>query len=492
MLSKSKYLSGRQCLKKLYLEKHRPDLKPAVSPELQARFDQGNHIGTLAQKLYPGGKDASPESYQDFGKSIANTKNWIFSAWPTVYEATFSEDGVLAMLDIFHQGNGYREAIEVKSSTSVKDYHILDAAIQYYVMNQAGYRPDRFYILHLNNQYYRQGELRLEQLFTRQDVILDVLALQQDIPQQLEEMKHTLKANNEPQVKVGPHCYQPFACDFRDYCWPTLPQPSVFSLARQGKKAWRFFEEGKWAIADLDENAFRGRAKAQIEGVKYQREILQSEKIKAWLNTLDYPLYFFDFETIGLAVPRYNGTKPYGQTPVQYSLHVVEKAGAAPRHYEFLPTFESDPREDLIKQLIAELGEHGSIIAYNISFEQRCLKELARCFPEYEEPLLELCTRFVDLIVPFQKNWLYKPAMGESNSIKAVYPALFPLAEEGYEGLVINNGSEASNYLSALAQGTYRGSEHEKAQLQKDLRAYCQLDTWAMVKIWRYLLAVRP
>lgn len=490
MLSKSKYVSGRQCLKKLYLEKHRPDLKPPTPPARQALFDQGHRIGELAQKLYPGGKDATPKDYSDFSASIRNTRLWIESAYEVIYEATFAEDGVLALLDIFLKRDGFIYALEVKSSTKVQPYHLWDAAIQYYVMDKAGFRPDGFYIMHINNQYVKDGDIRLDQLFTKTDVTEDVIALQADIPSQLEEMKAALQGEEEPQVDIGPHCSSPFSCDFHHYCWEGMPKHSVFSLSRiNSDKAWALYHDGKYAIADLEEANFRGRAKLQIEGVKYGKENIRKDKIAAWLDTADYPLYFLDFETVGLGVPIpiYDGTRPYQQIPVQYSLHILRHPDADLEHYDFLPDFSEDPRAEMAAKLCQEIQVEGSIIAYSKGFESKCLEHLAVVAPQHANQLMAMRDRLWDLIDPFRKGWFYKPAMGKSASIKSVYPALFPDEEEGYSGLVIANGADASNYLANLAQGNFNGSEQERSQLYQDLRAYCELDTLAMVKIWDYL-----
>ena len=73
------------------------------------------------------------------------------------------------MLDILHREDGQLWAIEVKNSTSPQDYHFQDAALQYYVMTVAGPQPDRFYLMHINNQYKRNGGLSND-LFKMEDI----------------------------------------------------------------------------------------------------------------------------------------------------------------------------------------------------------------------------------------------------------------------------------------------------------------------------------
>ncbi len=160
-ISKSRFVSGIQCSKKIYFDYFRKDLKLPISAATQQVFDLGHTVGALAQNCFPHGKDATPEDFSDFSKSIAQTKHWIAEETETIYEATFATENTLVMLDILHRKNKELWAIEVKSSTSEKDYHYTDAAFQYYVMTQSGCVPDHFFLMHLNNQYVKREKLRL-------------------------------------------------------------------------------------------------------------------------------------------------------------------------------------------------------------------------------------------------------------------------------------------------------------------------------------------
>lgn len=491
-ISKSRYLSGHQCLKKLYLEKHRTDLRPATSLSLQARFDQGHSVGELAQQLFAGGKDASPESYYDFGPSLESTARWIRNAEPVIYEAAFLWDRTLAALDILVRRHGETHAIEVKSSTGVKGYHLTDASLQYWVMSHAGYAPDRFFLMHLNNKYVRNGELKVEELFTLADITDQVLALQPEVPQYLQRMNEALLLGEEPEVEIGPHCSSPFACDFAGHCWQHVPQNSVFDLSRlRGDRAWGYYKQGIIQMADLpEEDRFSAKQRLQINGVKNGDTHIDTEKISEWLGQLQYPLYFFDFETINPGIPIYSQTRPYQPLPVQYSLHIVRQPGAEAEHLEFLPDFSQDPRPQLIEHMLKDLGTEGSIVAYNTGFEKGKITALAADFPGLAHPLLALNARFADLMAPFQKGWYYSPAMRGSYSIKYVLPALCQDAGLSYAGLHIANGGDASVYLAALAEN--RVKPEEVAQVRKDLLAYCRLDTLAMVEIWKKLKNLAP
>lgn len=216
-ISKSKFLSGVQCEKKLFFDTHRRELKPPISPEQQASFDVGHKVGFLAQAYFPGGMDATPTEAGMYFVPIAKTKQWISEGVHTIYEATFSANGVFAALDILHHENGERWAIEVKSSTGVKDYHITDASLQYYAMDQAGFRPDRFFLMHINNAYVKNGPIDPTEYFVLEELTEKVIRNQLWVAQKVIELREMLDGH-EPQVEIGFHCESPFSCEYKAHC----------------------------------------------------------------------------------------------------------------------------------------------------------------------------------------------------------------------------------------------------------------------------------
>ena len=486
LLSKSTFISGLQCNKKLYLSKKYKDLASLRTAAAEAIMKQGTSMGELAQFVFPNGKDATPEHYWDYAPSIAQTKAWIEAGEPTIYEAAFQANSVLAALDILIHKNGERIALEVKSSTGVKEYHLNDAALQFWVMEQVGFKPDRFFIMHINNQYVREGKIKVRKLFRWEDVTEEVLARQKDIAVQVQELKEVLQATEVPQVDIGAHCSEPFACEFAAHCWQHIPENSIFEVSGLGKKAWNYYEQGILAIQDLpEEESFSTLQQLQIAGIKKGQRVVEKKEIQKFLGDWQFPLYFFDFETINPALPTYDGCRPYEQLGVQYSLHVLTKEGSL-THSEFLAQAGEDPRKAIVEKILQEFGNSGSIVAYNMSFEKRVIQSLANTFPEYQTQLEALLDRFVDLMIPFQKGWYYLPEMQGSYSIKAVLPALFPNDKTlDYTELSIGNGSNASAYLQAMLEN--RINKEELTVLRKELLAYCKLDTLAMVKILELL-----
>ena len=491
LISKSRFVSGVQCEKKLYYDLYRKDLKPPISEQQKELFSSGNIIGQLAQKLYPNGKDASPESYYDFSSSFKNTKQWINEGVETIYEAAFLDNDVMAALDILHHQNGERWAIEVKSSTDVNNYHITDAALQYWVMTNSGFKPDKFFLMHVNNKFIKNGIIDPKEFFTLKEITDQVIEKQYEVNHNVIRLKNVVKnKESEPFVKIGKHCSSPFICDYMHHCWQHIPENSVFSLPYARGKEWELYEKGILELSSIpDEINLSHRQKLQVEGIKHGSSYVDKAAIKEFISAWTYPLYFFDFETVFPLIPVLDGTTPMQQVPFQYSLHIKSDYNSEMIHHEFLAvpsSFQSgstrNPRKAIIEQLKTDFGPTGSIVAYNASFEMDVLRKLAIAFPEDKAFLDGLINRFVDLLIPFRKAWYYKPEMGNSASIKYVLPAIAP--EFSYKDLEISNGGLASNTYLSMILNEFEGNE---AETRKNLLAYCERDTLGMVVIWKHL-----
>jgi hypothetical protein len=491
-LSKSRFLSGVQCEKKLYYDLYRKELKINVSEKQQELFSSGHFIGQLAQQLYPNGNDATPQNYSDFAPSFASTINWINDGVATIYEAAFFYDDVMAALDILHHQNGERWAIEVKSSTDVKDYHITDASLQYWVMNNAGFKPDKFFLMHVNNKFIKNGSIDPKEFFTLKDITDKVIGRQDEVFQNVIRLKNVVNnRETEPEVKISNHCSSPFSCDYMHHCWKHVPENSVFNLSNARGKEWQLYENGILELSSIpNEFNLSHRQKLQVEGIKHDTSYVDKTAIKDFISGWTYPLYFFDFETVFPLIPVLDGTTPMQQVPFQYSLHIKSDYNSELLHKEFLANpkdFESgstqNPCKALIEQLKSDFGPTGSIVAYHASFEMDVLRKLAIAFPEDKEFLDGLIIRFVDLLIPFRKAWYYKPEMGNSASIKSVLPAIAP--KFSYKDLKISNGGLASNTFLSMILNKF---EEDEAEARKNLLAYCERDTFGMVVIWKHLM----
>ncbi len=228
ILSKSTFIRGNQCLKSLYLNKKRPFLRDKLSPEQLAVFKRGTRIGKLAQQLFPDGIDMSPKSPTQFQKRVLETAEIIRQKkHNTLYEAVFQYDQLLIMLDILHRTDGTWYGYEVKSSLKISDTYVLDAAFQYYVINNSGLQLKDMFLVYVNKDYQHGDEIRLKELFVFESVLNRVLGLQEFVEHKVVEEKEALMRNSSPEIEVGAHCFDPYPCDFLGHCWKKVKDKSL-------------------------------------------------------------------------------------------------------------------------------------------------------------------------------------------------------------------------------------------------------------------------
>jgi len=489
-LSKSLVLKGLQCRKALWLQKNPPDFDLPARPDLEAKFAAGNQVGTLAQQLFPGGVEV-PYAGLPFATQLARTKQLIAKGTKVIYEASFSRGGVFVKVDILVRddlagedgtaGDSWR-IYEVKMGTGVKEVNLDDVATQYYVLSQCGLNISAAYLTHINNQYVRQGAIDVQQLFTSEEVTSEVLARQAQLPAQLQQLRDTLRLDDEPAIDIGPWCNDPFECDFIPYCWQHIPNNSIFDLRGRGINKFAYYAQGVIKLADIPLDQLNSAQRFQAEATLNQHDTTDTVAISKFVNSLWYPLCHLDFETFDTPIPPFDGVRPYQKIPFQYSLHIQQHAGVEPQHCEYLAAANYDPRRELTEQLISEIPDAACILTYNQAFEKSVLRELAELFPDLAEALLQRVDNVRDLMEPFKKRQLYRWQMAGSYSIKAVLPALVP--ELSYQQLSIADGQ--------MAMVAYRAMCEEQnlvtlAEIRKDLLAYCEMDTLAMVRILEVL-----
>jgi hypothetical protein len=484
-LSKSQYLRGIQCHKSLWLYKNIPELRDQADHAQESLFNTGHTVGELAKELFPHGVEVVFNA-DDFKGMIDKTQELIANHTKVIYEATFSQEGIFAMADILvRHDDGTYNMYEVKASTQVKSTHIEDAAIQWYALSKA-ITLNHAYIVHINNQYIREGDLDVQALFSIANITDVVIQKQDDVTPQLLEMEEMLEGA-VPDIDIGKHCDDPYSCDFSSHCWKHVPKEnSVFDISYAMGKQWTLYEQGVLSIDDIPSDfSFGANATLQIKHHKSQEIKIDKENIKEFLETIEYPINFFDFETFQNAIPRFDNQRPYAQMPFQYSLHILYEDGTL-EHKEFLGDENSDPRELLAKQMLKDITPIGSIVAYSQGFEKGKIRDLAELLPTFRGDLLALNERFIDIAHPFQYKHYYHPKFNGRYSIKIVLPTLFPNDDAlDYKKLgSIQNGGDA---MDTFANLHLLKDKSKIAEIKKDLLAYCRLDTLAMVRIWEKL-----
>lgn len=476
-ISKSSYIRGLQCEKSFYLNFYHKQLGITRDEQDTTKFEIGHDVGKYAQQLFPGGVDCGYEVTKDRTRSAELTRKAISEGKSVIYEAAFEFDGLLCFADILVKKGNEWIIYEVKSSTSVKDYHINDAAFQYYVISNNIPVKDAFVVC-LNNKYVRNGVIDIKQLFVMESVLERALNLQEEIKTNVIEYKKLTEAKAIPEIKLGKNCDDPFACDFKGHCWKDIPEYSVFDIQNMRGKQFELYEMGVVEIKDIPKDfALNDKQQLEVSCFLNSTDYIDTKALRDFLNRVSYPLYFLDFETFSSAIPEFDNSRSYQQIPFQFSLYYKETKDSEAVPYAFLADPAADPRRVFAESLIAQTQKPGLIVAYNAGFEKSRINELARDFSEYAEKLNDINSRIIDLMEPFRQKAYYKPAMRSSYSMKYVLPAIKP--EYSYENLNVKEGSQASSEFLRLRSIT----EQEKEQKRQNLIDYCNQDTFGMIVI---------
>jgi CRISPR/Cas system-associated exonuclease Cas4 (RecB family) len=488
-LSKSRFIAGLQCLKRLYLEVHQPELAGEPDEQSMAVFEQGYEVGRLAQKMFPGGV-LMEAGHEDVDKALQQTEQALTrKEHPAVFQGAFTHDDILARVDILERRprNKWR-LIEVKSSTSVKDYHLYDVAIQRLILEGLGMKVVPC-LMHLNREYVYDGkQYELEKLFVIRDIADETAALRQDVKDLIQEERKVLAKATPPDIKPGSHCTHPFDCVFFDLCNKPLPADCVSNLPGiSPKKLEELTRQRIEFIGDIPKGFSLTERQRHAWECERTGKPWFGKGLKEALAGLRYPLYFMDFETLGAALPRYAGMSPYDQIPFQWSVHVQRKPGADLEHYEFLADDTNDPRPEFVRSLLQVIGKKGSVLAYSSGFESGCLADLAEWLPQYKDEIENIQDRLWDPL-PVIRAHVHDLAFRGSYSLKSVLPALVP--GMSYEGMEVAEGDEAGLAWEKMVHAEV-GSE-ERKRLRDALLAYCKQDTLAMVRLLEVLPGACP
>jgi hypothetical protein len=442
ILSKTTYMYGLQCAKRLYMNKFHKTLANEEDEITQSIFQTGTDVGELAQQLFPNGVNAQGDEEFHSDITVLKTDELLLTN-NIIYEAAFIYNEVICAVDILVKKGDEYYAYEVKSTTKVKPQHIEDAALQYYVLKNCGLKIADFSIVHFDSSYVKIGAISIDKLFKATSVLEEVGDKQSSIETNIEAMKLLLQQSEIPIKEMGKQCYTPYDCNFSRHCKSLLPTVEEIEV--------------------IPDNSIQ----------------VEKDLWNDFTSSIQYPLYYFDFETIMYGIPVFDYSRPFQQISFQYSLHVQNELGGNILHFEFLGNGNDDPRETLIKQLIIELGTIGTVFVWNVTFEKDVLKKLAIDFPQYAVGINSIIDRLVDLMPPFRPNkTVFSEAFNGSYSIKKVLPIVVP--ELSYNDLIIQEGGTASFKYGQMNNL----NEAEKELLRIDLLEYCKRDTFAMVKIF--------
>ena len=485
VLSKSRFTAGIQCHKLLWWKVHEP-LAVELQPDkvLQDRFDQGAQVGALAREQFAAGT-LIDVPHRALEQRIARTREAIDAGAPAIFEAGFMADDTFVAVDVLTRmkdgvlgdeglrGEAWR-LIEVKSSSSMKEEHVADAAVQLHVVSQSGLAVGAVEIMHLNKEFRHpnQGDL-----FARADVSSLATELLPGIPDaitaQLEVLREPL-----PSVDIGLHCHEPRDCPFMDRCWPTSID-HISKLYNVGpKKTADYMNAGVHVIGAIPpEQRLPAVAKRQIRSMKENR-LLVEPGLRDALKAFDGRLGFLDFETVARAVPVWPGMAPWEQAAAQFSYHEARGDGTY-SHVGYLAEGSHDARPELVRSMLDATAAAERVVMYS-AFEKTQIRSLKRAVPAFATELETLEHKLIDLLPVLREN-VYHPAFRGSFSIKSVLEPLVP--DLSYKDLIIVDGLTASVEIARLLFVAQKIPQAERDRVRKELLDYCQRDTFAMVRL---------
>ncbi len=238
------------------------------------------------------------------------------------------------------------------------------------------------------------------------------------------------------------------------------------------------------AIKDIPESFNLNEVQRKItQAVQNNAPIIDRDTIRHTLSQLEYPLHFLDYETFNPAIPLFKNYHPYESIVFQYSLFVLDSPDLEPQHFDCLDTGDEDPAIRIVPDLLSHIKPAGSVVVWNQSFEATRNQELANRCPQYADQLRDINSRLFDLMKIFKDGHYIHPDFHGSASLKAVLPVLCP--ELSYDSLSIVDGGQAMITWHQLQSGSVPPEAREEIEIA--LKAYCQMDTWGLVELWRKL-----
>ncbi len=476
--SKTRFLAGLQCPKHLHLLLHHPKFAtPVVSPMMIT----GEVVEQHARCEFPGAVTVERDGVQD--PFVQTSTLLADDSIKIIFQAALRYQDVEVFADVLQRQEDRWNLIEIKAASGVKDYHIDDIGIQAWVALNAGLNIQSFQVMHINSDFVYHGHHDYYGLFRIDDLTERVCAHLPFIGRQLEQFRQ-LANEPEPKIHVDNHCNNPHPCEFKAYCESVDARYPVAILPHAQKIIGQLIAQGIYDVREIPVEMLRSETHMKVRNVTRRGEAELDRGVVSVLNAVHYPRYYLDFECIQFAIPVWAGTKPYQQIPFQFSCHIENLEGQL-SHQDFLDITGEDPRRQFAEALLQVCGEQGPVIVYNQAFEKRIIKELAQQFEDLSTALLAINARVFDLL-PVVKNHYYHPDMRGSWSIKKVLPCLVPELSYGALGEV-QDGTQVQQAYLQIYEGRLNAVQREK--LIEDMKAYCALDTLAMVKILQRLQA---
>ncbi len=487
-LSKSDFLKYQTCPAYLWAWKNKRDIVPEeMTEDVERRIEQGIEVEDYARKLFPDGVLVNDR----LEAAKAKTEELVAAGTKTIFQATvITGDRLLAMADVIQKNGDGWDIFEVKSTTEIKKEHLMDSTFQLVAFEAAGYKINSVNLIHLNKEYRRHGKVNPKHLFENEEVTEKLRELKPDVEAMTKDAAAYIHREEEPKTCSCRHKTKSNHCPTFNYYNSDVPEYSIYNLTRiSEKKVNGLVDMEVFHLADIPEDfELTEKQQNQVTAHKVGEALVDKDRIREELGKLKFPLYFLDYETCSTAVPIFDGTWPYQQVCFQYSLHIQEEPSAELIHKEYLAQKkDGHPIPGLLAQMKTDIGSVGSVIVWNKGFEMGRNREMAKDYPEYSDFLLGVNERVYDLMEIFSTQLHVHPDFRGSVSIKYVLPVLAPdLSYKNLEGIQ-NGGIATLRWYESVAKPM---AESKRQTIYDNLLKYCELDTFAMYRIYEYLAAL--
>lgn len=434
------------------------------------------------------------EYFQGYKNMDCNETLEAMNSYEWIMKGRFEADGLRIKVPFLHKNEDGWDLYFLFCGNSPREDDLQFYCDTVYVLQKNGILLKDYYLIHFNKNYVRQDELDPKELFVvsshfytdkgnpARDLKAAIERKMVDIKPVLDEIVNLDPATMGEPVRL-PKCSRKSKCMFYHDCFPeeeTMEDNSILTLISSQHK-YAMYREGIEYLRDADLNRLEG-SRMQYAQVMADRNggcFIDKLAVKSWMGTLKYPLIFIDFEWDTYAIPPYKGMKPYDVALFEYSIHIMDKKGNV-EHRDYIGI--GDCREELIQGLINDIPKRGTLVAYNADGAEKLrLEELGVQFPKYKRTLNSFNKRFIDLQVPFAQGMIYDTRMKGLFSLKVLMNIL---DDEGYKQLDIHQGMDAVYEWRRVD----RHEDADKEKILNDLKAYCGMDTYAMIVVFKWIL----
>lgn len=414
---------------------------------------------------------------------VADNYNWIF-------KARFSYNGLRIRVPLLYIDDDHCDVYSILLSSQALESEAVNMAFMRYVLEGNGLTVDNYYILFLNKDYVYDEKLDDENLWILTDHFIKDGRMMDNIKDSVENISLDLdyilyqidKSEFELPVRTS-KCTGRNRCQFYYDCFPmekVIEDNSILTLVSSQYK-YEMYDDGIRYLKDADFQRVEG-SKVQLAQINADQNgglYVDRQALKHWLEQLEFPISFIDFEWDLYPIPPYQGMKVMDVLVFQYSLHVFD--GEKLTHYEFIE--EGDSRKELVLSLLENLPEKGSVIAYNATGAEKIrIRELAGYLPQYSEKLLQINERMIDMAIPFISGWVYDVRMQGAFTLKTIENMIDD--KHSYDDLRVSDGMQAVEIYREMCQCP---DEQQKQLYREQLLQYCGLDSYSLYKIYKWL-----